>query len=407
MTAVVEGLDIHLQPIVDLATGALWAYEALARFAGAPARPIDRAIESAHLAGFGHELEAACLRAALARRGDLPAGIRLALNVSPDVLTSPALGDSWDADLSGVMVELTEHRASRPVALEEQLARLRGSGATIAVDDVGTGYAGLLRLATMRPDVVKLDRTIVSGVSDSEARSAVLEALVTFSHRLGAVVVAEGIEDVRDLTPLAEFDVDYGQGWAIGRPAPDPEPVSPLVAPACQQARANVLQRRASVAVSAASTHAMHAVTAALASATGLAGLHAASAQAAAELGVDVISASVIVGDGDLREITSSGAAIDTRPYALADYPATRTVVETGDAVEVHVNDPDADPAEREILERVGQCSLLIIPLAVGDHRIGVLEFMQRTHRRWTSTDIANARGLATHVGNALIRIIP
>lgn len=407
VAAVVAGLDIHLQPIIDVATGAVWAFEALARFADAPARPVDQAIAAAHLAGYGHALEAACLRAALARRSEIGDGARLALNVSPDVLASPVVVNSWDADLTGVIVEVTEHRAGNPVGLEEQFARLRDRGAAIAVDDVGTGYAGLLRLATMRPDIVKLDRTIVSGVRDNAAQGAVLEALVEFSHRLGAAVVAEGVETLDDLGALAEFDVDYGQGWTIGRPAPRAEPINPLVVTACHRARANVLQRRASVAQSAVSTQGMHAVTSALAKATGLAALHAATAQAAAELGVDAISASVVDAAGVLHEITSSGAAIDTRSYVVADYPATRTVLETGDAVEVHVNDSDADPAEKAILQRLGQASLLIIPLAVNDQRIGVLEFLQRTHRRWTSIDIAHARGLGTHVGNALMRIAP
>jgi EAL domain-containing protein (putative c-di-GMP-specific phosphodiesterase class I) len=405
IASVIDGLEIHLQPIVELATGGVWAYEALARFRGEPARPVDRAIAAAHLAGFGPALEAACVRAALARRADLPPGAVLALNVSPDVLGSPVVVDSWDSDLTGVIVELTEDRASNPDALEEQFAALRARGAAIAVDDVGTGYAGLLRLATMRPDLVKLDRTIVSGVRDSTAQSAVLEALVAFSHRLGAEVVAEGVETLDDLGALAEFDVDHGQGWAIGHPAGTAEPIDALVIAACQQARADVLQRRASVTGNGSDRPDLHAVTGALANATELAGLHAAAGQAAAQLGVDVMSVSVLDMDGLLHEITST-AEIDTRPYAIADYPATGRVFETGETVEAHVSDPDADPAEIAILRRRGHSSLLMVPLSMGDQRIGVLEFMQRRHRRWTSTDIANARGLAAHLGNAVARIL-
>jgi EAL domain-containing protein (putative c-di-GMP-specific phosphodiesterase class I) len=406
LEAIVDGLDIHLQPIIDTANGAVWAFEALARFASAPLRPVDEAIAAAHLAGYGHALEAACLQAALARRAELPAGVRLALNVSPDVLANPAIVDSWDADLGGVIVEVTEHRASDPAALREQFIRLRERGAAIAVDDVGTGYAGLLRLATMRPDYVKLDRTIVSAARESDAQCAVLEALVAFSHRLGAEVVGEGVETLDDLVTLVEFDVDFGQGWAIGLPAAGVAQISAVVIATCHRARAQVLQRRATdAAVAAASTQGMHAVTGALGRATELAGLHLVTAQAAAELRVDVITASVLGEDGVLREITSGGAAIDTRTYRVADYPATRAVLETGVAVEVHANDPDTDPAERTLLRNMGQESLLIVPLAVGDERIGVLELLQRRHRRWTSTDIAHARGLATHLGNALARI--
>jgi GAF domain-containing protein len=142
-----------------------------------------------------------------------------------------------------------------------------------------------------------------------------------------------------------------------------------------------------------------------VARATSIVGLHAAAAQAAAELGVDWVGVSVLDTEGILREITSSGAAIDTSAYAIADYPATAAVLRTGDPVEVHLSDPDADPAERRVLERNGYASTLIIPFAVGDQAIGVLEFGHRVHRRWTTHDIAHGRGLATHLGNALLRI--
>jgi GAF domain-containing protein len=273
------------------------------------------------------------------------------------------------------------------------------------VDDVGSGYAGLLRLATLHPDFVKLDRTIVSGARNSEAQRAVVETLVAFSHRIEAEVVGEGVETLDDLAMLVQFDVDYGQGWAIGRPAPAVEPIRPEVVAVCQRARAELLQRHGAIAAVAASTHSMHAVTGALGRATEVAALHVATAQAAAELGVDVIAMSVLDEDGVLREITSTGDPIDTRAYAIADYPATRGVIDSGTPVEVHVTDVDADPAERALLTRMGQSSLLIVPLAVGDQRIGVLEFVQRSHRRWTSTEIAHARGLSIHLGNALLRI--
>jgi predicted signal transduction protein with EAL and GGDEF domain len=78
---ILDGLEIFLQPIIDVATGAVWAFEALARFGGAPVLSADEAIQSAHRAGYGHAFEAACLRAALARLAELPDGARIAMNV--------------------------------------------------------------------------------------------------------------------------------------------------------------------------------------------------------------------------------------------------------------------------------------------------------------------------------------
>lgn len=405
VAGVLDRLEIVLQPIVDLATGAVLAQEALARFGHAPGTPTDLIIKQAHAAGFGYLLEAACLRLALERRPDLPAGVRLTVNLSPDVVHHPRIAECWPADLDGVIVEVTESGASSPAALRDQLTHLRLRGAAIAVDDVSTGYAGLLRLASMRPDFVKVDRSVVSGVRDSTAQGAVLEALVTLSHRLGAAVIGEGVERLDDVAALADFDVDYAQGYAIGRPATNVVAVSPLVVASCQQTRRGLLQRRPAAGGAAANAHGMHAVTSALANATGMAELHAAVARAAAELAVDVIGVSVIGHDQRLREITASGAAIDSSSYPLIDFPASEAVLQTGKTVEIHLDDPVADPAERRLLEHWGYASLLMIPIVIAGEHVGILELSHRTHRRWTSHDIAHGRGLAAHMGHALLRI--
>ncbi|WP_375479882.1 EAL domain-containing protein [uncultured Jatrophihabitans sp.] len=403
VTAVLRGLHVHLQPIVDVATGVPLAVEALARFAHAPGRPADEVFAEAYAAGYGYSLEAACLRAALDRRPDLPTGLRLAVNVSPDVLQHPVVTRGWDDDLSGVIVEVTEHRANHPGGLQRQFERLRQRGAKIAIDDVGTGYAGLLRLATMRPDYVKIDRTVITNVRRNPAQAAVLEALVAFSHRMGAAVIGEGVESLDDLAALADFDVDYAQGWVMGGPAPEVAEIARTIVEACQQARGTALERAAGAG--AADAEHMHAMTSAMSSASTIVELHTATAQAAAELGVDRVGVSVLDLDGVLREITSSCAPIDTARYALVDYPSTRRVLETGNTAEVHLADPAADRAETLVLRRLDHASLLMVPLTVADKTIGVLELSSHRHRRWSSTDVAHSRGLAAHLGHALQRI--
>jgi EAL domain-containing protein (putative c-di-GMP-specific phosphodiesterase class I) len=405
VSEIVAGLQIVLQPVIELATGTVLAVEALARFANEPHKPVEDVLAEAHAEGLGYLLEAACLRAALDRRSDLPDGVRLTLNLSPDALGHPAITETWDADLDGVIVEVTEHIASNSTALRDQLAQLRLRGAAIAVDDVGTGYAGLLRLASMRPDFVKIDATVVAGVRYNTAQSAVLEALVTFSHRMGAAVIGEGVETLEDLVALAEFDVDYGQGWMIGRPVVDVQPIRRLVVATCLQTRSLLLQRRAATSVSASYTHEMHAVTSAFSTATGLTEIQAAANRAATEIGIDAIGVSVLGEDGILREIVTTGGAVDISGYPVAEYPATLLALETGNTVEAHLSDIGVDPAEKLLLEKLGHASLLMIPLVVGDQPVGVLELAHRTHRRWTTQDIAHGRGLATHLSHALLRI--
>lgn len=404
MSAALDGLEVFLQPIVDVATGAPLAYEALARFGRMPGKSASTVLAEAHQAGLGYELEAACLQAAMRRRHELPPRAKLAVNLSPDVLQHPVVARAWDDDLDGLIIEVTEHMASRPAAVHDQFAHLRLRGAQIAVDDVGTGYAGLLRLATMRPDFVKIDRTVVSGVRENDAQSAVLEALVTFSHRLDAKVIGEGVEKLDDLVALAAFDVEFAQGWAVGRPEPGVRPISGLVVATCQQTRSSMLQRRAMRTMTTAFTVGMHAITSALSNATGIPELQDVVTRAASEIGLDVIGVSVVDADGTLREIASTGVQLDQTHYRVAEYPATLRVLETGAAAEVHINDPDADPAEAALMRSLGYASLLMLPLSVSGRPIGVLEFAQRSHRRWSTLDIAHGRGLATHIGDALVR---
>jgi len=104
--------------------------------------------------------------------------------------------------------------------LAGELEDLRERGALIAVDDAGSAYAGLHRVMRMRPDIIKLDRPLVSDISTRADKAALVEALVGFAHRTGAAVCAEGIEQLDDLGALADLDVHYGQGYAIARPSP-------------------------------------------------------------------------------------------------------------------------------------------------------------------------------------------
>lgn len=400
----VRDVQVWLQPIIDLASGRPVAAEALARFR--TNEDTHGAFETAYLSGYGLELELRCLRVALAARDRLPAGVRLSVNVSPGAVASSLDAMVWPAHLDDVIVELTEQYG--PETLDTHLTELRARGAAIAVDDVSTGYAGLLRLAHLRPDYVKIDRRVIAGVRDSGAQSAVLDALVGLAHRIGALVIGEGVEHLDDLSAIADFDVDLAQGFAIGEPAPDLAPIDAEVTRICQDGRRRLLRQAASsVGSAAAQTRDMHAVTAALSRAVAQADLSAALDRAAVELGVDIIGMSLLGADETLHEVAAVGAPVDRVTYALDGYPATRAAVQAGALLEAHVDDPDSDPAEREVLDRLGQASMLLVPLIGAGVPIGVLELAHRTRRRWTSNDIAHARGLAEHVSNAIMRLGP
>lgn len=225
-----DDLTLVFQPIVDLAAATVAGYEALARFPGA-AGP-DVWFAAAEDAGVGAELEALALHKALAAVDALPPNTFLTVNVSPHLLGTAPVQDAFATrpDLQRVVVELTEHTPVDDLdALREQCDELRRRGALIALDDAGSGYSGLQQLAVLRPQVVKLDRALVSDADADPVRVALAEMLGEFAGRIDAWMLAEGLETPGELAAFARLGVPLGQGWLLGRPAPTFQPLAPDV----------------------------------------------------------------------------------------------------------------------------------------------------------------------------------
>jgi EAL domain-containing protein (putative c-di-GMP-specific phosphodiesterase class I) len=395
-------IEVVLQPIVSVTTGVVIAAEALSRFPMQPGTPVDAVFSIAHASGWGAELEALCLRRALARRGDLPGETALTVNVSPDALRHPDVQDALDIDLDGIIVEITEKSATDSAALVAAMNDIRRRGGRIAIDDASTGYAGLLRLSSLRPDFVKLDRGLVTGARDSDVQAVVIEALVSLSRRIGAYTLGEGVESLDDLSMLAELDVDYAQGWAIAAPDQRPCIELPEIELACRRVRRNLMDVSSVFSDDWTGTSS---ITAALAGSTAPADVRAALAAASVELGVDVVGLSTLTSSGSLREVTAAGADIDPTEYNVALYPATQAALRAGTMVEAHVNDPHSDPAERALLARDGFASLLVTPVIDDNGPLGILEFSNYSYHRWTRRDFAQARNVAEHLAGTLRRL--
>lgn len=218
------GPSMVFQPIVDLGSGRTVGVEALARFPFEPDRSPDLWFADANDVGLGVELELSAIRVALLHLDRFPAATYMALNVSPQAVCAPALRDLLDSpNAARVLLELTEQSDvddydSLVLALDD----LRCLGVQLAVDDTGAGFASLQRLINLRPDVIKLDRALVTGIDADPVRRALAGALLDFSREIGAVVVAEGIENARENTVVRRIGIRYGQGFHLGRPAPPP-----------------------------------------------------------------------------------------------------------------------------------------------------------------------------------------
>jgi diguanylate cyclase (GGDEF)-like protein len=229
MRALLEPGSIRavFQPIVRLTDLVPIGYEGLSRFPTPPgliALPPDVTLAAAGRAGLRQELEVACW-AAIADAGVPPERRLLFVNIAPECLGHPGLLELAERLPSRLVIELTEQDAVQDCALlVERLRPWLARGAMVAVDDAGAGFTSLEYVAEIRPDFLKLARSMVAGVDHDPRRQAVLRATIAFAHEVGARIVAEGVEREEELALLREAGADLGQGWLFGRPAaPWPE----------------------------------------------------------------------------------------------------------------------------------------------------------------------------------------
>lgn len=218
-------LTMVVQPVVDLTTGRVTSVEALARFPMAPFRTPDLWFAEAHRVGLGVELELAAVDRALALLDGLPPGLGLSLNVGPAAVLDPRLAGALGAhDGRRCTVEVTEHDAvSDYEPVIRSLDALRSCGARIAMDDTGNGYAGLSHILRLRPEVIKIDRELTTGVDHDPVRQAMATSLVRLAAAIHGTVVAEGVETEGEAGALVELGITHGQGWLLGRPVPPEE----------------------------------------------------------------------------------------------------------------------------------------------------------------------------------------
>ena len=207
------------QPIVDLATRGVVGYEALSRFDSGQ-RP-DLCMADAWSVGLGRELELTTLEAAIKSAKGLPSGRWLSLNVSPRLLdeVDRLRALIWGAERP-IVIEVTEHEIIDDYGGVRDAIRGLGNNVRLAVDDAGAGTANFGHIVELRPDLVKLDISLVRRVNADLGRQAMIVGMRHFSRTAGCRLVAEGIESEEEAGTLRGFGVEYGQGYLFGRPEP-------------------------------------------------------------------------------------------------------------------------------------------------------------------------------------------
>jgi diguanylate cyclase (GGDEF)-like protein len=240
-----QQLTLYFQPIIDLATGALVAEEALVRWEHprrglvGPSEFVPLAEETGLILSLGqYVLEEACRHARRWQAHDDAEltdrrEVAVHVNLSAVELRDPDLVDRVRTTLSdaGVNARSLVFEITETVLLEDSerakaaISELRALGVRFALDDFGTGYSSLSYLHTLPFDILKIAKSFVDGLARRGPEASFVRMIIELARTLGVAVVAEGIETQEQADALIALECDYGQGFHLGRP----EPVKPAL----------------------------------------------------------------------------------------------------------------------------------------------------------------------------------
>lgn len=227
-------LRLHYQPICDLASGRITKFEALARWRTQDGREISPtefipvAEESGLIVPLGRWAieEAASTLAGWDRAAGGNSGVRMAVNLSAIQLQRDTVVDVIERTLTAAgltgdrfTLELTESvMVSDPDRIADTMLALKGLGATLALDDFGTGYSNLAYLQKLPIDILKIDRSFVTGMLADRDKLAIVRAILGLAQALGMRTTAEGVETIELGQTLGALGCNYGQGYVYARP---------------------------------------------------------------------------------------------------------------------------------------------------------------------------------------------
>jgi EAL domain-containing protein (putative c-di-GMP-specific phosphodiesterase class I)/GGDEF domain-containing protein len=214
-------VDYH--PIVEAASRRVFGYEALARGVMRSLRSPEVMFEVAAEADLLWELSRLCrARAVEGMATRLTVDELLFLNVDPQDFADPEFDVRTLAvdDPRRVVIEITERTAIKDYPkFRERLRAFRDAGFRFAVDDAGSGYAGLGSIANLEPDFIKLDMSLIASIDTNFIKQNLVETMVRFANDQGAMVIAEGVERVEEFDAVRALGVHLVQGFFLHRPA--------------------------------------------------------------------------------------------------------------------------------------------------------------------------------------------
>lgn len=224
LKSAMNSLWIAYQPIVRARDGKLFGYEALLRSKENRLPYPGSILDAAEKLDRVHELGRRIREKAVEPMIDAPVETQLFLNLHPrDLLDSQlgAPGTTLTKMAGKVVLEITERESLDHIPqVLHKLDRLRELGFCIAVDDLGTGYAGLSSFAALQPGIVKIDMSLIFEIDVSPIKRRVVQSMVETCHELEILVVAEGVESQAELDACVEIGCDLLQGYHIAKPGP-------------------------------------------------------------------------------------------------------------------------------------------------------------------------------------------
>ena len=222
--SVSEIVSVAFQPILHLETGAVYGYQALGRGPAPPSALLDEAAREGWLLALDWLWRVTAIEEIAAR----PIGdkARFFLNVDLRILEDPSFAPSDTIALlarhnlapNRFALQLSAHGLSRAPAPLQLVDHFRAQHFLIALDSIGAGFSSLDTIALVRPDIVKLDMTLIRGALHNPLRMEVVCAIIDHCARGDLPLIAEGVEVAEDLRALAQLGIRLGQGFLLGRP---------------------------------------------------------------------------------------------------------------------------------------------------------------------------------------------
>lgn len=225
-----SGLDFDLkiafQPIFDCEADVPFAYEALVRGPhGESARWVLDQIHDGNRYAFDQECRVAAIRTAVSA-GLLDGPAKLSINFMPNAVYSPlaciklTMETALETGLptNRLIFEFTEDERLDTTHVQGIVRAYQALGFKTAIDDFGSGHAGLGLLANLQTDAIKLDMDLIRNLDTSLVRRQIVKSLVGLAEEMGLLLVAEGIQTENELRALRDIGVRYVQGYLFARP---------------------------------------------------------------------------------------------------------------------------------------------------------------------------------------------